>query len=96
MKIELSSRLVTCRHRQVRGLGGAGKVPSRCCRTLSHAGFVLLLSTPIGRESLCIDAHRVIDPGAVVEAFGGLDLLEFHLIDDDGLCIIRNRPSGWR
>jgi hypothetical protein len=35
-------------------------------------GGVLLLSTPIGKERLCFDAHRVFDPGTVAEAFGGL------------------------
>jgi SAM-dependent methyltransferase len=47
-------------------------------------GGQLLLSTPVGRQRLCFDAHRVFDPSSIADAFAGLDLLEFLLIDDGG------------
>ena len=63
------------------------RAAAELARVLAPGG-VLLLSTPIGQERLCFDAHRVFDPGTVAEAFRGLDLLEFHLVDDDGLRIL--------
>jgi SAM-dependent methyltransferase len=45
-------------------------------------GGTLLLGTPIGRERLCFDAHRVFDPQTVVDMFAGLTLTEFSLVDD--------------
>lgn len=53
-------------------------------------GGTLLLGTPVGREQLYFDAHRIFDPETVREAFSGLDLLEFSLIDDRGAGIIRD------
>jgi len=47
-------------------------------------GGILLLGTPIGRERLCFDAHRVFDPQTVVDIFQPLVLEEFRVIDDDG------------
>lgn len=50
-------------------------------------GGILLLGTPVGRERLCFDAHRIFDPHTVVRAFHPLVLEEFRLIDDYGnLC----------
>jgi SAM-dependent methyltransferase len=50
-------------------------------------GGELLLGTPVGRERLCFDAHRVFDPQTVVAAFDGLALQHFALIDDSGVAI---------
>ncbi|CAN5655398.1 hypothetical protein BH23GEM9_BH23GEM9_22940 [soil metagenome] len=47
-------------------------------------GGQLLLGTPVGRERLCFDAHRVFDPLTITDAFETLELLEFLLIDDGG------------
>jgi len=47
-------------------------------------GGVLLLSTPVGRERMCFDAHRVFDPGTIVGLFRDLRLSEFAFIDDVG------------
>jgi SAM-dependent methyltransferase len=50
-------------------------------------GGILLLGTPVGRERLCFDAHRIFDPQTIVDAFQPLGLEEFRLIDDPGrLC----------
>lgn len=47
-------------------------------------GGRLLIGTPVGRERLCFDAHRVFNPATVIKAFEGLELEEFSLIDDSG------------
>ena len=47
-------------------------------------GGELLVGVPIGRGRLCFDAHRVLDPQTVVDAFAGLKLSEFSLVDDRG------------
>jgi len=53
-------------------------------------GGKLLLATPVGRERVCFDAHRIFDPQTIVEAMQPLNLVEFHLIDDQALSIIKN------
>lgn len=55
-------------------------------RVLAPSG-TLLLGTPVGRQRLCFDAHRIFDPQTVVDMFSGLCLDEFSLIDDRGLGI---------
>jgi SAM-dependent methyltransferase len=53
-------------------------------------GGILLLGTPVGRERLCFDAHRVFDPQTIMTAFQPLVLEEFDVVDDYGnMC-----PSG--
>ncbi len=50
-------------------------------RVLDNDG-VLLFSTPVGKEKLCFDAHRVFSPYTIVEIFNELTLEAFHLIGD--------------
>jgi SAM-dependent methyltransferase len=50
-------------------------------RVLSPGG-TLLIGTPVGRERLCFDAHRVFDPETMVSIFAPLELRQFALIDD--------------
>ncbi len=52
-------------------------------RVLGKGGF-LYLSTPIGRERICFNAHRVFNPKTVIKYFDDLELLEFHYVDDLG------------
>ena len=47
-------------------------------------GGILLLGTPVGRERLCFDAHRIFAPQTVVNAFQPLVLEEMQFIDDYG------------
>lgn len=58
-------------------------------RVLAPGGR-LLIGTPVGRERLCFDAHRIFDPSTVMAAFSGLRLIEFSLIDDKGKGILKN------
>lgn len=51
------------------------------------AGGTLIVGTPIGRERLCFDAHRVFDPETIVRIFSGLRLRSFALIDDTGVGV---------
>lgn len=53
-------------------------------------GGSLFVGTPVGRERLCFDAHRIFDPETVVEIFNSLELVKFDLIDDEGLQIFEN------
>lgn len=65
------------------------KAATELVRVLMPGGE-LLLGTPVGRERLCFDAHRIFDPETILNAFGSLELKEFSLIDDSGEGIIRN------
>jgi hypothetical protein len=47
-------------------------------------GGSLYLSTPVGRERTCFNAHRVFDPGTLVAMFDRLNLVDFSFVDDQG------------
>jgi SAM-dependent methyltransferase len=53
-------------------------------------GGTLILSTVLGQEKLCFDAHRIFDPKTVHSMFDGLTLETFSLIDDMGYKVIEN------
>ncbi|MCE5336500.1 MAG: DUF268 domain-containing protein [Desulfobacteraceae bacterium] len=53
-------------------------------------GGELLIGTPVGVERLCFNAHRVYDPQTILSMFAPLELIEFSLIDDTGLRVLRN------
>ena len=59
-------------------------------RVLSPGGD-LLVATPVGRNRVCFNAHRVYDHQEFAALFAGLDLVEFALIPDgavpDGLAL---------
>jgi SAM-dependent methyltransferase len=55
-------------------------------RVLSPGGR-LLLGTPVGRERLCFDAHRVFSPRTVLAMFPDLELADFALVNDEGVLI---------
>lgn len=52
-------------------------------RVLARGGS-LFLSTPVGRERVCFNAHRVFDPSSIVGLFPSLQLREFAYVDDSG------------
>jgi SAM-dependent methyltransferase len=62
---------------------GHVRAASELARVLRPGG-TLLFATPVGRERVCFDAHRVFDPDTIVRLFAGLRLQEFSLIDDSG------------
>jgi SAM-dependent methyltransferase len=47
-------------------------------------GGRLFLSTPVGVERVCFNAHRVHAPQSIPSLFPGLRLQSFSLVDDDG------------
>jgi SAM-dependent methyltransferase len=47
-------------------------------------GGTLLIGTPVGRERLCFDAHRVFDPERIVKVFEPLRLRTFALVEEEG------------
>ena len=62
---------------------GTRKACSELARVLAPGGS-LYLGVPVGRERVCFNAHRVHAPGTIVSYMGGLRLLEFSGIGDDG------------
>ena len=52
-------------------------------RVLAPGGR-LYLSTPVGRERVCFNAHRVFAPATILNALPELKLESFALVDDSG------------
>jgi SAM-dependent methyltransferase len=59
-------------------------------------GGVLLIGTPVGRERLCFDAHRVFDPETILSLFSDLRLTEFAYIDDRSILHPDTSPAQAR
>lgn len=68
---------------------GYKKAADEMTRVLKNDG-ILYFSTPVGKERLYFDAHRVFNPLTIIDAFKSLELIEFHLIDDEAKKIIYN------
>lgn len=62
---------------------GSAKAATELARVLAPGGS-LYLSTPVGRERICFNAHRVFAPSTVARMFAGLELAEFSFVDDTG------------
>jgi SAM-dependent methyltransferase len=62
---------------------GSHRAASEFQRILAPGGS-LYLSTPVGRERVCFNAHRVFDPSTIVQLFATLDLVSFSCVDDNG------------
>lgn len=67
---------------------GYQKALCELSRVLAPGG-TLLLGTPVGREKLCFDAHRVFDPKTIVDGLRDLQLQEFSVIPDGQMKILR-------
>jgi hypothetical protein len=52
-------------------------------RVLARGGR-LYLSTPVGRERVCFNAHRIFAPQTILKALSGLKFINFCLVDDQG------------
>lgn len=71
---------------------GMLKACGELIRVLKKNGL-LYVATPIGRERICFNAHRISAPSAVVRYFKPLKLLEFSIITDDDLFIENTSPN---
>jgi hypothetical protein len=62
---------------------GSVKAARELERIVSEGGS-LYLSTPVGRERICFNAHRVFSPLTIVSLFPNLELVDFSFVDDVG------------
>jgi hypothetical protein len=63
--------------------GGTKLAIAELARVIAPGGR-LYLTTPVGRERVCFNAHRVSAPESVMAAAEGLDPVSFALVDDSG------------
>jgi SAM-dependent methyltransferase len=63
---------------------GSQKAAKELIRVLAPQGR-LFLSTPVGRERVCFNAHRIFAPQTIVAMFGPLSLASFAWVDDRGV-----------
>jgi len=62
---------------------GTKKACKELARILAPAGN-LYFSLPVGKPKLCFNAHRIHSPKQIIEYFGGLEIVNFCGIDDEG------------
>lgn len=73
---------------------GTTKAASELQRVLAPGGR-LLLTTPIGRQRTCFNAHRVHAPQAVLDMVPELELLSFSAVDDTGTMCWEANPADF-
>lgn len=71
---------------------GARKAIQELQRVIDRGGH-LYLTTPIGRERVCFNAHRVFAPATIVSWFSQMTLIRFSYVSDDGSLIENIAPS---
>jgi SAM-dependent methyltransferase len=71
---------------------GARKGAAELARVLAPGGR-LYLTTPVGRERVCFNAHRVFSPTGLPELLPGLALRNFSWVDDAGGFNLLGRPD---
>jgi len=64
-------------------------------RVLKKDGF-LYIATPIGKEKICFNAHRILFPQTILDYFNPLKLIEFSVITDDGTYIENTNPNKFK
>jgi hypothetical protein len=72
---------------------GIAKAAAELQRVLAPGGF-LYFSVPVGRPHTAFNAHRVLDPEAVVRLFPSLRLDAFAGVDDDGVFHDDLKPAA--
>lgn len=63
--------------------GGSMRALAELARVLAPGGS-LYVSVPVGRETVCFNAHRVFDPETIIRALSPLSLRAFALVTDAG------------
>lgn len=71
---------------------GSAQAAKELSRVLAQSGR-LYVSTPVGRERVCFNAHRVFAPQTVLDLFGSLSLAEFSWVDDLGVLRTKATPG---
>lgn len=71
---------------------GSLRAAKELVRVLAPQGR-LFLSTPVGRERVCFNAHRIFAPFTVLEMFAPLSLLSFAWVDDGGTLRSESSPA---
>lgn len=71
---------------------GSFKAAREILRVLAPGGR-LLFSTPVGRERVQFNAHRVFAPKTILRLFAQLDLVDFALVDDQGRFHVKAIPE---
>jgi hypothetical protein len=71
---------------------GARKAVAELQRVVERGGH-LYLTTPIGRERVCFNAHRVFAPATIVSWFTQMTLAGFSYVADDGSLISDVSPA---
>jgi hypothetical protein len=85
------------------GLGRYGDPidPRACFRAMAslarllRPGGRLYVGVPIGQERVEFNAHRVFAPDTVIAGFGGLQLVSFSAVDDEGNLRENARPEDF-
>lgn len=72
---------------------GARAAARELARVLAPAGR-LYLSTPVGRERVCFNAHRVFSPDTIRGWFADFELASFSFVDDAGVFRARQDPAA--
>jgi Caenorhabditis protein of unknown function, DUF268 len=71
---------------------GARLAASELQRVVGKGG-TLYLSTPVGRERVCFNAHRVFAPTTILSWFSDLKLISFSYVSDEGQ-LVENAPAS--
>lgn len=71
---------------------GTWKACKELQRVLSKEGQ-LYLSTPVGRERVEFNAHRIHSPATILQLFDELHLADFASVDDQGLFKANAKPE---
>lgn len=73
-------------------VNGARRAAEELQRVVDQGG-TLYLSTPIGRERVCFNAHRVFAPTTILSWFSQLQLISFSYVSDDGALYENVSPA---
>lgn len=71
---------------------GSIKAAHELVRILAPGGR-LIFSTPVGRERIQFNAHRVFAPETVLKMFDGLGLGDYAMVDDQGVFHLHIHPA---
>jgi SAM-dependent methyltransferase len=64
-------------------VNGSHKALAELVRLVKPGGYIFI-SVPVGRETVCFNAHRVFDPTTIVDGLAPLELCSLSLVTDSG------------